>query len=333
MQHQHGARKSVVGAPGRGRHLRHAADPHRRRVRGHGGDRGHEVVAHDRRRCCFGATLLLALHTSHVRGKIIRIVGVLVVVAGRLERRPRGARTTSRSSAPVTSPSLLDRRDAGGDPATGSSGTRSSTSRRSSARSTRTCCSASRSPRSTGCSTTSTPHFFAQGAASGRQVPLLQLRRHHDARLRRSHPAHGHRAGARQPRGAARPDLPRDGRRGARREPRSRRARRMTAAGTSTRPTTSPTTRTDARASVSRGGRRTGTSSRQAGAILTTSPVCGAWIIMPAADVEADVVVVRVEDDDVAGLELVPRRPSGTRRPASRSSGPCSRPRRATRPW
>jgi hypothetical protein len=30
---------------------------------------------------CFGATLLLALHTSHVRGKVIRIVGVVVVAA------------------------------------------------------------------------------------------------------------------------------------------------------------------------------------------------------------------------------------------------------------
>ncbi len=29
---------------------------------------------------CFGATLLLALHTSHVRGRAIRIVGAIVVV-------------------------------------------------------------------------------------------------------------------------------------------------------------------------------------------------------------------------------------------------------------
>ena len=79
--------------------------------------------------------------------------------------------------------------------------------------------------------------------------------------------------------------------------------------------------------------------------ILTTSPVCGAWMNCAAADVDADVAEA-VEEDEVAGLELGSARPgcrsrtartscAGARRPSARrrtSRSRSSRSRTATAP-
>ena len=69
------ARRSFLAPPGRGRHLRDAADPDRRsRTSIMARGRGQQVGRGRSPACCFGATLLLALHTSHVRGRVIRVV-------------------------------------------------------------------------------------------------------------------------------------------------------------------------------------------------------------------------------------------------------------------
>ena len=239
-------------APGRGRHLRHAPHPDHRRLRGRWrcwrtrSGRGPSPAR------CFGATLLLALHTSHVRG---------TDHPHRRGRRRRDRRVADRARdhRPRAVPGrdrhrrAARRRHAGRDPGTGSSGTRDQ--HRDDPRRDRRVPAGRHRVRGGVRRMLDVDRLavLRAGPEIRGEVPLLQLRGDHDARLRRPHPAHRHRAGDRQPRGAARPAVPGDGRGGARREPRSRARATRSAQGRARR-------RNPRTERVSGAGRRTGTS-------------------------------------------------------------------------
>ena len=283
---------------------------------------------------CFGGTLLLALHTSHVRGRIIQIAAVVVGVSwsswsaalAATDHEPFRGATHVTIILIMAAPGVILYRIF-----------------RHPVINVETILGAIDAYLLLGISFAAVylmlddidPHFFAQGAASGVKYLYFSFVVITTLGLRRPHAADRHRARDREPRGAARPDLPRHRGRGAGGEHGPRRAAARAAsrgavrdpaqdlASSTTRTTSRPTSgalaRADAELELGAPGRR------------DLDDVAGPRRVdhLAAADVEPDVVEVGVEDDDVAGLQLVPADLREAAWPASPSSGPCSRRRHA----
>ena len=140
----------------------------------------------------FGATLLLALHTSHVRGRIIRIAVAIVVVM--VVWSAALAATDHEPFKGSTPPHiLLIARGPGRDPLPGLPAP--GDQRRDDPRRDR------RLPPPRDLvrgdlpdAGRRRPALLRAGRGLRREVPLLQLRGDHDARVRRPHAAHRHRA-------------------------------------------------------------------------------------------------------------------------------------------